>query len=343
MAGTLRRIFWNADEGRPRAGWRLVGQLVILFVLLLMLAVLLNVLLGEVPLLIGVASPLVAVVLVFLPSIGSVWLAGRLLDRRPFADFGFHLSRGWWLDFGFGLVLAALLMTLAFLIQLAAGWVAVVGTFETDAPGQPFLVAILAPIVLFIMVGIQEELLIRGYQLHNLAEGLRLPWVGPRAALVAAWLISSIVFGLLHGANPNATLLSTVNLVAAGLFLGLGYVLTGELAIPIGLHIAWNFVQGNVFGFPVSGSRSSQTTFIAVQEQGPDLWTGGAFGPEGGLLILPIMLFGGALIVLWVRFRYGSAALALDIPDPPTGATTGHQIAAEAGEATHGGSGTPTA
>lgn len=343
MAGTLKRVFWNADEGRLRAGWRLLGQIVILLVLFLLLTVLLTALLGALPVLIGFASPIVAVGLVFAPSVASVWLAGRLLDRRPFADFGFHLSRGWWLDFGFGLLLAALLITLAFLVQWAAGWVAVVGAFETDAPGQPFAVAILASIALFTMVGIQEELLIRGYQLHNLAEGLNLPSVGPRAALVVAWLISSVVFGLLHSTNPNATLLSTVNLIVAGLFLGLGYILTGELAIPIGLHIAWNFVQGNVFGFPVSGARLSQTTFIAVQELGPDLWTGGAFGPEGGLLILPIMLVGSALIVLWVRYRYGGVALAMSIPEPPTGVTARRRIAAEPGEATRGESGKPAA
>lgn len=343
MAGTVKRVFWNADEGRPRAGWRLLGQVVIQLVLFLLLVVLLSALLGALPVLIGFARPPVAVGFVFLTSFGSVWLAGRLLDRRAFADFGFHFSRGWWLDFGFGLLLAAFLITLVFLIQLTAGWVAVVGTFQTDGPGQPFAIAILVPIVLFIFVGIQEELLIRGYQLHNLAEGLNLPPIGPRLAVVAAWFLSSVVFGLLHSANPNATLLSTFNLVAAGLFLGLGYVLTGELAIPIGLHVAWNFVQGNVFGFPVSGARFSDTTLVAVRQLGPDLWTGGAFGPEGGLLILPIVIAGSALILLWVHYRHGRLGFALSLPEPPAVVAARRRIAAEPGERAPGESGQPVA
>jgi hypothetical protein len=103
----------------------------------------------------------------------------------------------------------------------------------------------------------------------------------------------------------------------AGVFLGLAYVLTGELAIPIGLHITWNFFQGNVFGFPVSGGDFSQATFIAIEQGGPDVWTGGAFGPEAGLMGIVAMLVGSGLIVLWVRWRRGSVGLHLPLAQAP--------------------------
>ena len=85
---------------------------------------------------------------------------------------------------------------------------------------------------------------------------------------------------MLHANNPNATLLSTLNIVLAGLMLGFGYVLSGELAIPIGLHTTWNLFQNAVYGFPVSGFGPFGATFLATAQTGPDLWTGGSLAPR---------------------------------------------------------------
>lgn len=108
---------------------------------------------------------------------------------------------------------------------------------------------------------------------------------------------------MLHVSNPNSSWLSTGYLVFYGAFLGAGYVLTGELALPIGLHFTWNFVQGSVFGFPVSGRPLYMVSVLDTQQAGPDLWTGGALGPEAGPLGLLAGLIGLALILLWVRWR----------------------------------------
>jgi membrane protease YdiL (CAAX protease family) len=245
------------------------------------------------------------------------------------------MNAGWWLDFGFGLALGALLMAGIFLLELAAGWIRITGTLQTAAPDQSFLLAILIPLIAFLSVGIYEELLTRGYLLQNIAEGLNIGSIGPRGAIVIAWIISAAIFGLLHLGNPNATAISTFNIALAGIFLGLGYVLTGELAIPIGLHITWNFFQGNVFGFPVSGGIFSSTTFLAIEQSGPALWTGGAFGPEAGLLGVLAMLVGSALTVLWVRWRYQHTNLHLPLAHPPvlpTSSTQGPRQEATAGQ-----------
>jgi membrane protease YdiL (CAAX protease family) len=247
----------------------------------------------------------------------SVWLAGRFLDRRPFADLGFHFGRDWWIDFGFGLTLGAILMLIIFLIELAAGWVTVTGTFATNRPDASFLGAILVPLVSFLAVGFYEELFSRGYHLQNLAEGLKWRAIGPRAAILVATLLSSAVFGALHAGNPNAGTFSTVSIAFAGVLLAMGYLLTGELAIPIALHITWNFFQGNVFGFPVSGTAVRAATFISIEQGGPDLWTGGAFGPEAGLLGLGAMIVGIFVIILWVRWRYGQVSLDLSLAQAP--------------------------
>jgi uncharacterized protein len=321
------RPFFDEVTGRLRAPWRLLLQYLAYTVTVPLLV---NLLAGAFLLAgtgAGSSSPSALAGSPLLPVIGgvaglggallSVWLAGRFLDRRPFADFGFHLSVGWWLDLLFGMALGALLMTTVFLVQSGLGWVTVTGSFESLVPGAPFWLAVLVPATLFVCVGFYEELVFRGYQLRNAAEGLNSSSLGPRGAVLLAWALSSAFFGFLHAANPSATILSTANVALAGLMLGCGYVLTGELAIPIGLHVTWNFFQGTVFGFPVSGLRIGGATFLSIEQGGPDLWTGGPFGPEGGLLAPAAMALGIVLTALWVRLRCGLVAVHAPIAKGP--------------------------
>jgi len=328
----MKSIFWNGDQRRVRALWRLIGQII----LLILVSIPVQVGLGFMALIIRTSQSEVGVPLspmsllaspwvmtlstlgILAAVLASVWLAGRLLDRRPFAAFGFHMSKNWWRDFGFGLLLGAVLMLLIFLVELAAGWVNIEGLLVTADPEAPFFLAFVLPLITFLAVGIYEELFSRGYQLRNMAEGLNWGGIGPRGAVLLATLLSSALFGLLHLGNPNASLVSSFNIFFAGaVVLAMGYLLTGELAIPIGVHITWNFFQGNVFGFPVSGGDFRSATVIGIRQGGPHLWTGGAFGPEAGLLGLGAMLLGGALIIAWVRWRYGKVGLRTALAEYP--------------------------
>ena len=175
------------------------------------------------------------------------------------------------------------------------------GFIENNQPKLSFGQLLVDGLIGFILVGVREEVLFRGFLIKNLAEGLHLPNISSRAAVLLSYLLISILFGFLHAMNPNATLVSSLNLSLIGLLLGLGFILTGELAIPIGLHIAWNFAQGYVFGFPVSGN-AVHLSLLATQQAGPTVWTGGAFGPEGGLMGLVAALLGVLLIYAWVRW-----------------------------------------
>jgi hypothetical protein len=170
----------------------------------------------------------------------SVWLVGRYMDRRPFGGFGLHLDGRWWGDFGFGLALGALLIALIFLVEWAAGWVRVTGLFVTQAGGLSFMPGILVPLVGYLAVGIAEEVWVRGYLLTNLAEGFHGEKMGPAAAIALATVLQAIVFGVAHAINPNASLMSILGISFAAFLLASGYLLTGELSIPIGLHITWN-------------------------------------------------------------------------------------------------------
>lgn len=306
---------WNSSERRLRAGWRLLIHLILwVFTPALLdkalggtLARLLDAAISD----FVVPGNRVALSgLTLAATLASTWFAARYLDRRPLCALGLQMDSAWWLDLAFGLGLGAALMTLVFVAEYALGWVTVLRTFSVEPLGMPFSVAILAPAAVFVVVGISEEILSRGYQTRNMAEGLNFGGRHPVAALVAAWAVSSLLFGMLHVFNPNSTWISTLNLMLAGMFLGLGLILTGRLGLPIGLHITWNFFQGNVFGFPVSGNDFTSATFLAIRQGGPQLWTGGAFGPEAGLIGIAAILLGSLLIVLWVRLRYGRVALA---------------------------------
>ncbi len=335
LESKILSLFWNSKDRRLRAFWRLaiegsvwiglqIGVGVVVAVIILAAAVLTGWMPAQsIPgssdrIMDLMSRPDITVVLevvTALITLGCVWLAGRVLDRRKFADFGFHLSARWWLDLVFGLCMGAVLMTGIFLFESAAGWITVDGYLVTSQDGGIFPIAILAPLVLFLCVGFSEELSSRGYQLKNLAEGLMGPRFGTAGAILAATVFSSIVFGFLHAANPNITFISILNLMAAGVFLAMGYILTGELALPIGVHITWNFFQGNVFGFPVSGLDPVGAQFIAIRQGGPNWLTGGAFGPEGGLVGLAAMLLGCLLIILWVKITRGKITLAKELAE----------------------------
>lgn len=327
----MRSLVWNAEERRVRALLRLVGQLVVL----LAAVMLLGFVVAFVAIPLGLVSPqqprpemgqlelgllAVSTVAFTTATLASVAVAGRFLDRRRLRDFGLALDEPWWRDLLAGLVLGAALISMVVGVLLAGGWAEVTGTLVAPAGANPAALVGLV-LVAVLGIGISEELLIRGYQLTNLAEGLR-GGLGPHGGLLAAVLVTAVIFGALHGLNPDADVLSTVNLVVAGVFFGLAYTLTGRLALPIGAHVTWNLFLGPVFGFPVSGMELSSASLVATEPVGPELLTGGAFGPEGGLLGLAAPLLGIAALLAWVKLTSGRLHLDPAVANPPTERST---------------------
>ncbi len=210
-----------------------------------------------------------------------LWAFMKYIDKQPLIDIGLQV-RGRLKDFNFGLLIGLLIMGFAYFFLLLINEIVFV---EIDFDLQKILLSI----ILFTGVSIFEEIIFRGYVLKNLLESFN-PYV--------ALFISSLFFSLIHGANPNVTLLGLSNIFLAGIFLGASYVFTKNLWFPIALHFSWNFFQA-MFGFKVSGLDSYSIIKFDIIEN--NYINGGEFGFESSVLsLIIIMIF---IIIVWKYFR----------------------------------------
>ncbi len=312
-AGCLR---WFVREGRLRSGWRvllylviarlvdLVGQLALGIALVLLIGLPLaqsGVPASEIQSrLVGMFTNILDVPWLALSVEGErvvmvllvVWVFRRLIDRRTFQSLGLQPVSGWWAQLIGGFAFSLVGWGIVFLLALSFGATTITG-FEWSTSGAVGVLGALALGIAFnLLVGIAEELDARGYMLQNLAEGIRL---GP------AIVVSSLYFGILHLLNPGAGFASTLGIFFAGVLLALGYYATGQLWFSIGMHAGWNFAEGPLFGFPVSGLDMGGVFHLHISA--PDWLMGGAFGPEAGALAIGVEVVMIAVIWLWGKRR----------------------------------------
>jgi hypothetical protein len=207
-------------------------------------------------------------------SIFYTWLFLRVVDKRPLRDLGLSWSRGAGADFGRGCALAFIILSVIFVFSWATGTIRVEGFARPAPEGTPVALYLLGALVAFLTVGVYEELMFRGYVLQALEE---------RGSKVAAVIISSLVFAVLHFANPGADPTGLINTALIGALLAAVYLRTRSLWMPIGFHFAWNFLLGYVYSLPVSGLPLHGMLEITELEPESQL-TGGSYGPEAGLL-----------------------------------------------------------
>jgi membrane protease YdiL (CAAX protease family) len=293
IRSTLETVLLSPQDRRLRAGWRVTLQGFLVLALQLCLSLPLIFLpgvleVGPISMTVLAASAVVGA----LAITAAVAIARRLLDRRSFVSLGLQMDRRTLTDLLVGFGISGAQMALVFALESGLGWLHWEGwAWEIASTGSVAVGTGLA-LLSFVLVGYQEELWSRGYQLQNLKEGSGLPW---------AVVLSSLIFALLHLGNPGAGTASTIGLFVAGAYLAFAWIRTRQLWLSIGLHIGWNFFEGTVFGFAVSGLDLTPLARHTVF--GPAWATGGAFGPEAGLIVLPAYVLGVALILLYTRRR----------------------------------------
>ncbi len=196
-------------------------------------------------------------------------LTMKIFDRHPLVDIGLQGTRASTINFSLGLALgggAAMLMLLA---PLLAG----TGHLMQRPNSQPTPLTLVFYLFTLLVAATGEELIFRGYAFQLLVEKL-----GPFATI----LPMGVIFGAAHAANPHSSRMGVVNTVIWGILLGYSFLRSHDLWLPIGLHFGWNVVLP-LFGVNLSGLTIEVTRYAYQWDLAP-IWSGGDYGPEGGLL-----------------------------------------------------------
>ncbi len=207
------------------------------------------------------------------------------IEERPFSSIGFS-KEGWIKKYLTGFMVGAILTASEVVLLYSFGLISV-----EHSPSQPVGLSAIKYIIIILIGWIvqssAEEIVTRGW-LMNVLSAKYNRWVG--------LIVSSTYFGLMHVFNPNISYIAVINLVLAGFLFGLYVLKTNDLWGACGLHCAWNFFMGNIFGLEVSGTSASVGTLFDLNLIGNPSISGGKFGPEGGICETIIIIV--AIIVI---------------------------------------------
>ena len=215
------------------------------------------------------------------------WFCGKYLENLPFRALGVWFTRGWLKDLFLGLLFGALSVAFAVLIAFIGGGL----SFRlNETNGETAILLTLGiSLIIFIAGAAFEEILFRGYLLQTLARA-NLAWL--------AIALTALFFAAAHLGNPSATYISTFNTALAGVWFGIAYLKTRTLWFVFGLHLAWNWFQGAIFGIEVSGITSLTTAPLFREIDAGPIWlTGEKYGIEGGIVCTIALII--SILLIW--------------------------------------------
>lgn len=224
-----------------------------------------------------------------------VFFRVKVIEKRSLSSIGFN-KNNWLKKYSLGFLIGLAMMSIIVLILFPFGYI----TVEKN-PIQPVGISAIASVLVilfgWIIQGATEEIVTRGWLLNILST---------KYNIGVGLLISSTLFGLMHLTNPNVNYIAVINIILVGLFYGLYVIKTNDLWAVCGMHSAWNFAQGNLFGFKVSGLDVSVGSLIDLNLVGSDFVTGGIFGPEAGITATFILLASIGILLFIDKKRYFS-------------------------------------
>lgn len=217
---------------------------------------------------------------VFILLLFIFWV--KVIEKNSLSTLGF-VKRNWLKYLGWGILISLLQMGMIALVYQVGG----IGTFELNELSLEPILFILGLFPFWLLQGGTEEVATRGWLLTRIAA---------RANLPLAIAISSSLFGILHLGNVGVTFLSVLNIVLDGVLAGLLLVYTDSIWLVVAQHGTWNYVQGSLLGFQVSGTGADASIFSFTMGSGPDWLTGGAFGAEGSIITTLVLLLSVVIV-----------------------------------------------
>lgn len=221
---------------------------------------------------------------VFILLLFIFWV--KVIEKNSLSSLGF-VKKNWLKYLGWGILLSLLQMGVIALVYQVGG----IGTFELNELSLEPILFILGLFPFWLLQGGTEEVATRGWLLTRIAARTNLP---------LAIAISSSLFGILHLGNSGVTVLSVLNIVLDGVLAGLLFIYTDSIWLVVAQHGTWNYVQGNLLGFQVSGTGADASIFSFTMGTGPDWLTGGEFGAEGSIITTLVLL-----VSLVIVYRLG--------------------------------------
>lgn len=217
---------------------------------------------------------------VFILLLFIFWV--KVIEKNSLSSLGF-VKKNWLKYLGWGILLSLLQMGVIALVYQVGG----IGTFELNELSLEPILFILGLFPFWLLQGGTEEVATRGWLLTRIAARTNLP---------LAIAISSSLFGILHLGNSGVTVLSVLNIVLDGVLAGLLLIYTDSIWLVVAQHGTWNYVQGNLLGFQVSGTGADASIFSFTMGDGPDWLTGGAFGAEGSIITTLVLLISVVIV-----------------------------------------------
>ena len=207
----------------------------------------------------------------------------KVIEKNALSSLGF-IKRNWLKYLVWGIMISLVQMGVIALVYQVSG----IGSFELNELSLEPILFILGLFPFWLLQGGTEEVATRGWLLTRIAARTNLP---------LAIAISSSLFGFLHLGNSGVTFLSVLNIVLDGVLAGLLLVYTDSIWLVVAQHGTWNYVQGNLLGFQVSGTGADASIFSFTIGSGPDWLTGGEFGAEGSIITTMVVLL--SLVIVY--------------------------------------------